>query len=1025
MSNHLIIGLGGTGGKIIRELRKRIYEEYKDVEPQGNNVHVDYVYVDSSLEDLNDRTKWRVMGKSVHLGEAQKVSINGISTAMLNNLSLYPGLKAFVNQDDKMLMDEHMGGLITTGIGGQRRRLGRILLANNLCDASNPHNLNKVIHGAVQRLWQKSHDNDITFHICTGLAGGTGSGSVVDVIAQLREKYPADAGHKNNKIRLFLYVPEKIVENPKHDSGYYQANGYAALKELNAISTGYYRPVDVTGTPDVFTQEVRRLLEGGDAFETAYLYTNMNSLGKKLELEEELPRAVADFIFQTVIAGQGAGELKRLVDCENNGGDPEVDTNGQPTRSRRFMSMGITRVEYPEAEIDEYVSYNYAIQASRQLTYNFWQEGLGFGEKTLDEVGSGYLDEIKDKKNRELLMLSNSHLTLGRCIIETTSSKKWKDLAVTWETRTTQDAGFVEQQFKKEQWMPEFTTLIDDYYNNNFRAHGVKKFYEIQRQETKAYAAHIRRHIEGILFKDWQAGTKSILEVEKYASLLSADCAGRMDTFRQQVSRQEDMKAEAMATISAQKDEWKNIGWLRDALTNKASKVFKAYVAAKCDYCLADTRIEAYNYAVALLTEIKLQIDNMIQGVQAFRGELTEIMKEVKRQAESRCQINENTDKDSRIKKYDPEKVALLTRQYSINEEYQRSNADKIRNAMVETLGEDGERSFAALYDSVDYNTASDIIINICVDSARAAMAETAVKDPLNRMVGVNILDKLAAEYNTDEKLEAFVKKVIGYATEFLPTNTTEQAMVLGGQATSTNRMVQLAIPREGNTNQQNAFADRLIRAFSDEVPGFNAADCVAQSVKPNQLVVICSQSGFPLRYVDNLTVLKQKYDQLTMSPQAELKKMELHTESGLKLPELYEKIVNIVEAERLLMLAMALELVQTQSDPITGESFLAYKEHDDIFGDKWTKLGKGFNTAAMALKDDAKLYNSFEGTVERELATKARSNDQKRQLQMKVGAVVQKVILPTICEGNQFDPRYNNYKNMAMGIINKELKPL
>lgn len=28
MANHLVIGLGGTGGKILREFRKRIYEEF-------------------------------------------------------------------------------------------------------------------------------------------------------------------------------------------------------------------------------------------------------------------------------------------------------------------------------------------------------------------------------------------------------------------------------------------------------------------------------------------------------------------------------------------------------------------------------------------------------------------------------------------------------------------------------------------------------------------------------------------------------------------------------------------------------------------------------------------------------------------------------------------------------------------------------------------------------------------------------------------------------------------------------------
>lgn len=53
MANHLIIGLGGTGGKVLRELRKRVYEEFRSNDP-GNGVFLDYVYVDSSPADLED-----------------------------------------------------------------------------------------------------------------------------------------------------------------------------------------------------------------------------------------------------------------------------------------------------------------------------------------------------------------------------------------------------------------------------------------------------------------------------------------------------------------------------------------------------------------------------------------------------------------------------------------------------------------------------------------------------------------------------------------------------------------------------------------------------------------------------------------------------------------------------------------------------------------------------------------------------------------------------------------------------------
>lgn len=53
MANHLVIGLGGTGGSVLRALRKRIYEEFRSNDPKGS-ANIEYLYVDSSLADLNN-----------------------------------------------------------------------------------------------------------------------------------------------------------------------------------------------------------------------------------------------------------------------------------------------------------------------------------------------------------------------------------------------------------------------------------------------------------------------------------------------------------------------------------------------------------------------------------------------------------------------------------------------------------------------------------------------------------------------------------------------------------------------------------------------------------------------------------------------------------------------------------------------------------------------------------------------------------------------------------------------------------
>ena len=44
MANHLVIGLGGTGGSVLRALRKRIYEEFRSNDPKGS-ANIEYLYV--------------------------------------------------------------------------------------------------------------------------------------------------------------------------------------------------------------------------------------------------------------------------------------------------------------------------------------------------------------------------------------------------------------------------------------------------------------------------------------------------------------------------------------------------------------------------------------------------------------------------------------------------------------------------------------------------------------------------------------------------------------------------------------------------------------------------------------------------------------------------------------------------------------------------------------------------------------------------------------------------------------------
>jgi len=1030
MANHLFIGLGGTGGKVLREMRKRVFEEFRSDEP-GHNIYIDYIYVDSSEDDLNDRSKWKVLGKSVHLGDAQKVNIHGINSSMFQNINMYPGLQSFLTPNDIRIMQDKMGPLVSEGIGGQRRRLGRTLMANNLSDKSNARNFDAILRGAVNRLQQNSGDNNVTFHVCAGLAGGTGSGSIVDVIAQIRKLFPYQSDTKAYKMNLVIYIPEMNVVTPKHDAGFYQANGYAALQELNAISVGKYNPLDVTGEKDVYSGDVQRLLKG-ESFEVAYVYTNVNEYGKVLDLGNGLPKAVADFLFQITVANTisgDSGEMKRLIGCENEGAGPEANQAGDKIRSRKFISFGIQRIEFPENEIKEYICYTFASQAALQLMYNYWQEGIGYGEKTLEEVGVGYLDEIKKKENREAFMLSNSYLMLSKPIIENDSTKKWKDIETTWEIRTQLEAEDVRSTYDKPEWLAEFEKSLEDYYTNNFRGHGVKKFYDNQRQEIKAYAKHICRHIEKKLFDEWQSGSdssKSILEIEKYIKLLSDDCGDRISKFKENTSKVEDEIKRTNQDIHDCKNVWDNIGWLKDAITGASEKTFSKYQSARSNYYTQRTRIEAYNYAVELLQEIIIELDSTYNYVKLFRTELVDILKEVVDGADSKCRKDDLQDEVT-IKKYDPEKVHSLAQLYSSDKIKQSANATTIRRKMVNLLGEDGEHTFANLLQKVDHEEAIDIILETCKVNAEDAMMDTAKNDPLSRMVGVNILEKLSQELTSDDKVEGFVKNAISSARSYVQFSPEEKSKVIGTEDGAMMSMIQISIPKadEKTVKIRKKIIDELVK----QVPRFDEKQDVSENYKTNQIVVIAANSGFPLRYISNIKVLKEKYDKLLAAADKELNKMVLHTESFADaLPSLFEVDAKELrkEMERPLLLAYSLGLIAMQTNPTTGETFEALSIPDETFGgETWQKLGKDFLSTLKMLAGDFKLASNLKTRVNEEMKKQAVSNDQKTDLTKKLGEVLNVRILMGVCAGNQFDDKYKYFKEIAMDITNNELKKL
>ncbi|HEX7654890.1 MAG TPA: tubulin-like doman-containing protein, partial [Verrucomicrobiae bacterium] len=85
-NNHVIIGLGGTGGNVLLQFRKILWTEHRNLEPRYWNeadqrwsdpaANIAYLYVDSNDKELNQSDGlWECLGQSVALNKSEKLLV--------------------------------------------------------------------------------------------------------------------------------------------------------------------------------------------------------------------------------------------------------------------------------------------------------------------------------------------------------------------------------------------------------------------------------------------------------------------------------------------------------------------------------------------------------------------------------------------------------------------------------------------------------------------------------------------------------------------------------------------------------------------------------------------------------------------------------------------------------------------------------------------------------------------------------------------------------------------------------------
>ena len=228
----IAIGLGGTGISCLRALKKEVYDRLEPDDDKAlvpNYKHIKFLAIDTDESSLGDNGSIDTLDKNT---EFLDFSCNDIN-AMLQNgtvLKNNPSLKWLKASSTEPMGSDSISILSAEAGAGGVRQVGRLLLLQN-CN-SFVSKLTSLITEAKRDL---PNGAEINVHIFTGIGGGTGAGTFLDVCYLVQHVLNSMGIYGAAQTCGYFFLPDVNIDKVENDlvRQYIKSNGFAAMKELD------------------------------------------------------------------------------------------------------------------------------------------------------------------------------------------------------------------------------------------------------------------------------------------------------------------------------------------------------------------------------------------------------------------------------------------------------------------------------------------------------------------------------------------------------------------------------------------------------------------------------------------------------------------------------------------------------------------------------------------------------------------------------------------------------------------------
>lgn len=888
--NHILVGLGGTGGKILRAFKMRMFEEFPTSEERRKQP-VSLLYVDSTDEmmpkDGRARADFRVMGQDASFTNNEFLNIKAVDVEhILDHIGNYPSVKGIV--DNVGAVKSAIGSLGQAA--GQKRRAGRLLFAANAVGYVNS------LKDAYYRAQEVSGtSNNTTIYLFAGLSGGTGSGSVVDALVQTRKTYP-DA-----KILVFAMLPEMNLPKSDMDQGRYYQNGYAAMAELNALQAGRWKPQDVTGRGeiDLYNDRVKGIADG------LTVYSNVNENGLTINSLAELPKVVSDYVFARIFYVNDEDEVNSDIvrsynfenmddfalefdEAANAGPDGRIPV----ARTKKINSFGIKRVIYPELRVLKHITYTLGESILYQFKFNNWRENQGFVN---EERNKDYRRDYLSKENQQAWMLDLDHLTLEKKILESDSdyptfNDYWHDKAI----------GYAEEAKKDSNPLNELDNILADFYSTHFREDGVDSFYAAKERAIPEMAKEVRRRIEHGLFEKWKLGDISIVELQRVSKLL-IERIGEIRTEIETAIKEESDNFKAIDEDRlANVELWSRLGILQ-RMVGVGARRYAEHQGILTDYYTSKTRLVALEFAKKLAAKVSVEIGKLDADVSAFGQKIADAIDETEKLVAAQRKVNKGLEdmRGAIIEVSEEEAMGEFEVDVKIDKIDMPNIARQLREAI---LPKTEFVNFGILANDINIDDIKDAFDIRLSEIVRTKHSEKA--DAEKRVLGLNILTQLQQQLKTDDDIKAFANKIVQQSGVYLKLNNDQIQLHLRnneGNLSPTNpasinkKAILVSIPSPDENEGLKRFADKLEEAFKNSFNQSTARTSITvnrKSPRKDELSILTVSYCYPMRAIDWMKPYRQRYESFlhTGNPNTDAgNAILLHSEGdGSQLPPIF-----------------------------------------------------------------------------------------------------------------------------------------